>query len=110
MLLFRKRGIDVVGEMLQMQLGYSCEHSGKDAHDTIMLNMRVGPGPRPAMLPGAMTGGEMQALLQCAGQYVLDDLASDIDDEQTRERTCRPLTIASSLANSYNGYTNTRRI
>ena len=79
MLLFRKRGLDVVGEMLQMQLGYSCEHSGKDAHDTIMLNMRVGPGPRQAMLPGAMTGGEMQALLQCAGQYVLDDLASETD-------------------------------
>ena len=68
-----------MGQMLPMQLSYSCEHSGKDAHDTIMLNMRIGPDPRPAILPEAMTGGEMQALLQCAGQYVFDDLASETD-------------------------------
>ena len=84
LIIYRRAGAEVLAECAQCRLQL-CPMA--NTPEKITLKMHISPNAESAVSPMSMNGTDMQKLLEKAGQFVVDDLASETDYAQVTARS-----------------------
>jgi hypothetical protein len=84
LIIYRRVGAEALAECVQCRLQL-CPMA--DAPERITLKIHISPNAESPVSPMGMNGTDMQMLLEKAGQFVVDDLASETDYAQVSARS-----------------------